>query len=78
VEAALSAELLAAALCYVAEHDLMWEARGLVGGIGRDEETARKLAEPGVRRAIVSIIQQSRDKDIEASGCLEQPSALAS
>lgn len=45
----MAEELLAAAACYATEHNLMWKIWRLVGGIGRDEAKARKLAEAGVR-----------------------------
>jgi len=64
-------ELYAAASCYAAEHDLMWKAWGLVGGLGRDEAKVRKLAEPGVRRQLVPIIRAARDKDAEAADHIE-------
>jgi hypothetical protein len=65
-------ELYAAAACCAAEHDLMWKVWGLVGGLGHDEEKVRKLAEPGVRREIVPIIAQARDKDAEAAEHIER------
>jgi hypothetical protein len=61
-----SAELYAASACYVIEHDLMWKIWGLVGGIGRDEAKMRKLAEPDVRRQMIPIIREARDKDAQA------------
>jgi len=65
-EPAMAEELLAAASCYAAEHDLMWKIWGLVGGIGREEPKFMKLAEPSVRRQIVPVILQARDNDVEA------------
>ncbi|MEN6304474.1 MAG: hypothetical protein ABFD96_17195, partial [Armatimonadia bacterium] len=42
-EEGMAAELVAAAECYEAEHDLMWQAWGAVGGNGRSEAHVRKL-----------------------------------
>ena len=68
----MAEHLLAAASCYAAEHDLMWKAWAAVGGLGRDEAKVRKLAEPEVRRQIVPIIRQARDKDAEAANHIER------
>ena len=64
--------LTQASACFRAEHDLMWKIWGLVGGIGRSDEKARKLAEADVRRAITTIIRQSREKDAEAAEAIAQ------
>jgi hypothetical protein len=69
---AMSVELLEAASCYAAEHDLMWQIWNLVGGIGRSDEHVKKLAEPDVRRQIVPIIFRARDKDAEAADHIER------
>ena len=71
-EPAMAEDLLAAAACYEAEHDLMWQIWGLVGGIGFADEHVQKLAEPAVRRQMVPIILQARDKDAEAAEHIEQ------
>ena len=71
-EAGKAEELLAAASCYAAEHDLMWKIWGLVGGIGHEEPKALKFAEPSVRRQIISVIHQARDKDVEAADHIER------
>ena len=68
-------ELLAAASCCAAEHDLMWKVWGLMGGLGHGDAKASKLAEPDVRRQTVPIIHQARDLDAEAADHIE--SALA-
>ena len=65
-------ELYAAASCCAAEHDLMWKVWGLVGGIGRDEAKARKLADPDVRRQIVAVIHEARDLDARAAEHVER------
>jgi len=67
-----SAALWAAASCFAVEHDLMWQVWGAVGGIGRSDEKARKLAESAVRRQVVGIIEQARDKDVEAANHIER------
>jgi hypothetical protein len=71
-EGDMAPELLAAASCYAAEHELMWKIWGCVGGLGRSDEQVRRLAEPEVRRKIVPLILQSREKDAEAADHLER------
>jgi hypothetical protein len=71
-EASMAEELLAAASCYAAEHDLMWKIWGLVGGIGHEEAKTLKLAEPSVRRQIVPVILQAQEKDKEAADHIER------
>lgn len=71
-EPAMADELLAAAACYEAEHDLMWKTWGLIGGPQRTDESAQKLCDPDVRRQMVAIIRQARDKDAEAADHLER------
>ncbi|MEN6403847.1 MAG: hypothetical protein ABFD94_18030, partial [Armatimonadia bacterium] len=70
-EEGMAAELVAAAECYEAEHDLMWQAWGAVGGNGRSEAHVRKLQVEAVREEIVSIIMAARAKDEEGAGHLE-------
>ncbi|MBI2942449.1 MAG: hypothetical protein HYY04_18630 [Chloroflexi bacterium] len=70
-EPAMARDLLAAAACYEAEHDLMWRVWGLEGGNGWSDEYARKLSEPEVRRQSVPIILQVRARDAEAAEHLE-------
>lgn len=64
-------EILHAAACYAAEHDLMWEIWELAGGIG-NSEAYRAMADPTVRRAMVQLIRQARNKDAQAADHLEQ------
>jgi len=64
---AMSEELLAAADCCRAEHDLMWRVWGLIGESDRGEPQARKLADPTVRRQTAPIILQARDHDARAA-----------
>lgn len=65
------AELLHAAACYAAEHDLMWEVWDLAGGIG-NSEAYRAMADPAVRRQIASVILQARDQDTQAAQHIER------
>jgi len=71
---AMAEDLLHAAACYAAEHDLMWKIWDLAGGNG-NPNAYRKLAEPEVRRQMVPIILQARDQDARAADYIE--SALA-
>ncbi|NQT89517.1 hypothetical protein HQ560_22295 [bacterium] len=64
--------LYAAASCCAAEHDLMWKVWGLVGGLGRDEDKVRKLADPDVRKQIVPIIHAARDREAQAANHIER------
>ncbi len=64
--------LQAAAACFEAEHELMWQVWELVGGLGRSDEHIRKFAEPQIRRQMVPLIIAARDKDIEATRHLER------
>ena len=65
------AEVLHAAACYAAEHDLMWEVWELAGGIG-NPEAYRAMADPAVRRAMAGIVCQSRDQDARATDHIER------
>ena len=62
----MAEDLLHAAACFAAEHDLMWKLWDLAGGNG-NPQAYRKLADPAVRRQMVPIILQARDKDAEAA-----------
>jgi hypothetical protein len=62
----MTEELLRAAACCAGEHDLMWKVWDLVGGNGYPEAHL-KLADPAIRRQIVPLILQARDKDAEAA-----------
>ena len=70
-ESSMAEELLSAAACYAAEHDLMWKIWRLVGGIGRDETKVKKFTDPAIRRQIASVVLQARDKDAEAVDHIE-------
>ncbi len=67
----MAEDVLHAAACYAGEHDLMWHLWDLVGGNG-NPEAYRSMADPAVRRQMVSIIRQARDKDAQAANHLEQ------
>jgi hypothetical protein len=68
----MSEDLYHAAACFAAEHALMWQVWDQVGGIGHSEEKVLKLAEPGVRRAIVPIIREAQEKDRAACEHIER------
>ncbi|NSW55893.1 MAG: hypothetical protein HPY44_07770 [Armatimonadetes bacterium] len=59
-------ELSTAANCYDREHDLVWQMWGLVGGNGRSDQKAELLAEPGVRRDAIEIINELAELDAKA------------
>jgi hypothetical protein len=65
------AEILHAAACYAAEHDLMWEAWELAGGID-NPEAYRYMADPATRRAMADIVHQARAQDAQAAEHIEQ------
>jgi predicted DNA-binding protein YlxM (UPF0122 family) len=71
----LSKNLLAAAKCYEAEHDLMWKMWALTGGPQRSDEGALKLADPENRAGMIRIIREARKLDEEA--CSHIDKALA-
>jgi hypothetical protein len=65
-------QLLAAAECCKAEHDLVWRIWGIAGGNVPSEETRREFLKPEVRRRIAPLILQARDKDAEAAAHIEE------
>ena len=65
------AEVLHAAACYAAEHDLMWEVWDLAGGIG-NQEAYRAMADTDVRRAMADVVRQARDQDAQAAEHIER------
>jgi hypothetical protein len=71
-EWAMASDLLAAASCYAAEHDLMWRAWDAVGGIGRSDQQVRRLAEPQVRRQIAAIIDEAREREARAADHIQR------
>jgi hypothetical protein len=60
----------AAAACFQAEHDLMWEIASLSGLQGGNP--VEKLADATVRIKIADIILAAREKDIQAAGHIER------
>lgn len=66
-----SAEMLAAAGCYAAEHEYMWQVWGAAGGIG-NPDAWKEFAKPEVRRQMVPIIKRSRDRYTEAADYMGQ------
>lgn len=69
-EPAVRGDLLAAAECYMAEHDLMWKAWDLAGG-WQDPDAWRNFASPGIRSEIAAVVLQARDLDERAAAHLE-------
>jgi hypothetical protein len=64
-------DLYQAAALYAGEHSLMWEVWGLAGGLGNPEGW-KMFADPVVRRKMIPIIRQARDKDAQAADHLER------
>jgi hypothetical protein len=62
--------LLHAAACYAGEHALMWNLWDLAGGIG-NPDAYRHFADPAVRRQMVPILEQARDRDAQAADHIE-------
>jgi RNA polymerase sigma factor (sigma-70 family) len=71
-EPELAGKLELAIACYEAEHKMMWEIWGLVGGIGLSDDNVKKFAKPEIRRQIAPIILKTRDKDAEAAEIIEK------
>jgi hypothetical protein len=64
-------DVLHAAALLAGDHELMWKLWNLAGGIGNPEGW-RPFADPAVRRQMVPIIQQARDKDAQVAIHLER------
>lgn len=73
----MAESLLPAAACYEAQHDLMWEIWGLMGGLGVSDEHVKTLAQPATRRDIVPVILKARELDAEAADLVERALAPA-
>jgi hypothetical protein len=71
-EPGMAAELLDAAACFQAEHDLMWKIWNLMGGLGFEEAKVKQFAEPEVRRQMIPLIREARDKDAAAASHIER------
>lgn len=67
----MAEDLLHAAALYAGEHDLMWKIWDLAGGNG-NPQAHLKLADPAVRRQMVQLILQARDKDALAVDHIER------
>lgn len=63
-------DLYAAAGLYAGEHELMWRAWELVGGIGHPDAW-RQFADPAVRHSIAGVIREAGAKDAAAVERLE-------
>jgi RNA polymerase sigma factor (sigma-70 family) len=61
-----------AAICYDAQHSLMWQVWGLVGGYGDSEEHASRFVDSAVRKQTAELILQARAKDVEAAERIEE------
>ena len=61
----LAEDVLHAAACYAAEHDLMWKVWNLAGGNGYPDAW-KIFADPAVRRQIIPVIQEAKVKDTQA------------
>lgn len=66
----MSEHLLRAASAYAAEHALMWSLWDLAGGHG-SPEAPHRFADPSVRRHMVPIIREARDRELEALDQIE-------
>jgi hypothetical protein len=67
----MAEDLLHAAACYAAEHDLMWKVWDLAGGNG-NPDAWKMFADPSVRRQMVPVILEARRKDAEAADHIER------
>ncbi len=67
----MAENLLLAAACYAAEHELMWKLWDMAGGNG-NPNAYRAFADPNVRRQMVPIIQQAQEKDVMAAEHIER------
>jgi hypothetical protein len=63
--------LLHAAACYAAEHDLMWKVWDLAGGNG-NPDAWKMFADPSVRRQMIPVILEARNKDEQAIEHIER------
>lgn len=71
LNARMSEDLLHAAACYAAGHQLMWNLWELVGGNG-NPDAYRLFADQAVRLKMVPIIHEARDKDARAAEFIER------
>jgi hypothetical protein len=66
----MTEDLLHAAACYTAEHNLMWKLWDLAGGNG-NPEAYKLFADPAIRRQMVPLIEEARRKDEQAANHIE-------
>lgn len=71
-EPKMAPALLQAAGCYASEHGLMWKVWSFLGGAGFSAVQARALADASIRRQIIPLILQARDRDCEAAEHIER------
>jgi RNA polymerase sigma factor (sigma-70 family) len=64
-------EISKASKCYDAEHTLMWQLWGLVGGPGASVKKAKLFKEKEIRQKSAAIILQARERDEKAAHHLE-------
>jgi hypothetical protein len=67
----LAEDLLKAAGCFAAEHALMWQLWNLAGGNG-NPDAWQKFSDPGIRRQMVPILLESRDRYAEGAAFIEK------
>jgi hypothetical protein len=64
-------DLMHAAACYAAEHNLMWKVWDLAGGNG-NPDAWKVFADPAVRRQMIAVIKEARIKDEQAIEHIER------
>jgi len=67
----MAEDLMHAAACYAAEHNLMWELWNLAGGNG-NPDAFRRFSDPAVRRKMIPVIEQALENDERAAGHIER------
>lgn len=65
-------EITQAAMCYNAEHALMWQLWELVGGPGASVKKAKMFRDPDIREKSADFILKARDNDEKAIEHLER------
>lgn len=65
-------DVLSAAECYDAEHSLIWQLWGLVGGPGFSLKKAQLFKDKEIRKKTADIILKARDQDQKAADHLER------
>ncbi len=58
-----ASHLMAASSACAEIHELTWKMWGVLGGIGRSAEHARKLAQPAVRRELIELVARAKALD---------------